>query len=143
LRRWKAAQAPRCGQNPPATRDTDYSTAPAALIFANVRGLSLRDVRVIWDAPGAPSDRHAIYAGGVEDFTISGFAGAPRRFEAGRHRDGEGPPRICHSIPNRSRDAVVHRFEWNAGGEVVLSGNDCAKAARVIGAGGTYVHLPQ
>ena len=39
---------------------------PAAMIFDNVHGLNLRDVRVIWDTPVASQDRHAIYAGRVE-----------------------------------------------------------------------------
>jgi hypothetical protein len=127
----------------PATRDTDYSTAPAALIFANVRGLSLRDVRVIWDAPGAPPDRHAIYAAGVEDLTVSGFSGAP----AGSKLAAIGMERVRRAFVTQSRtEAGAPWFIGLSGtpeAEVVLSGNDLAKAAKVIGAGGTYVHLPQ
>ena len=47
------------------------------MIFANVRALLLRDVRVIWDTTVPPQDRHAIYAGRVEDLSIEGFAGGP------------------------------------------------------------------
>jgi len=35
----------------PAPRETDYSDVPAALIFANIKGLDLRDLRVTWDLP--------------------------------------------------------------------------------------------
>lgn len=60
----------------PAPRELDYAPVPAAFIFANIRGLDLRDVKVIWEAPGPPQDRHAVYAGRVEGLTIQGFAGA-------------------------------------------------------------------
>lgn len=60
----------------PAPRELDYAPVPAALIFANIKGLDLRDVKVIWDAPGPPQDRHAVYVGRVEGLTIQGFAGA-------------------------------------------------------------------
>src|SRR6185369_14536090 len=59
----------------PAEREWDYSNVPAAMIFANVNGLRLRDIRVIWDTKAAPQDRHAIYAGRVVDLAIDGFSG--------------------------------------------------------------------
>ncbi len=60
----------------PAPRELDYAPVPAALIFANLKGLDLRDVKVIWDTAGTAQDRHALYAGRVEGLAIHGFAGA-------------------------------------------------------------------
>lgn len=113
----------------PAPRDTDYATAPAALVFANVHGLNLRDVRVIWDVPGAAQDRHALYAAGVEDLTLSGFAGAA----SGSKLAAIGMERV--------RRAFVSDFRSSIG----LAGTPEAEVhgARGIGAGHTYVHLPQ
>jgi Glycosyl hydrolases family 28 len=126
----------------PATRDTDYSTAPAAMIFANVRGLDLRDVRVIWDATGPAPDRHALYAAGVEDLTISGFAGAP----AGSKLAAIGLERVRRAFVTQSRAQPATPWfiglKDTPGAEVVLEANDLKSAVRIIGEGSTYVHLP-
>jgi len=63
---------------PPAPREIDYSSAPAPMIFANIKGLTLRDVQVICDTTAASQDRYAIYASRVEDVFVAGFsAGSP------------------------------------------------------------------
>jgi hypothetical protein len=127
----------------PAGRDTDFSTAPAALIFANVRGLHLRDVRVLWDANGDAPDRHAIYAGGVENLTISGFEGAP----AGGKLAAIGLERVRRAFVTQSRTAgAVSLFIGLSGtpeSEVALGANDLPGVPRMMGTGSTYVHLPQ
>jgi len=96
----------------PAPRALDYAPVPAALVFANMRGLDLRDVRVIWDAPGPAQDRHALYAGRVEGLTVEGFAGRA----AGTRLAAIGLEQVK---------------------EPVLSG-----AAQAMTTGESYVHLP-
>lgn len=126
----------------PATRETDYSTAPAAMIFANVRGLNLRDVRVIWDTPALPENRHAIYAASVEDLTVAGFAGASAGSELaaiGLHKVRRAFITGCQA---ESRTRVFLGLHGTPEAEVVLNGNQLRGAARVRQTGAVYVHLP-
>jgi len=97
----------------PAPREGDYAPVPAALIFANIKGLDLRDMRVTWDAPGPPQDRHAIYAGRVEGFTLHGFAGA-------------------------AAGGKLAAIGLEKAKDVFISG-----AADALTRGATYVHLPE
>ncbi|MBI4874906.1 MAG: ThuA domain-containing protein [Acidobacteria bacterium] len=125
----------------PATRETDYSTVPAALAFANVRGLNLRDVRVIWDVQGEPQDRHAIYAGRVENLTVNGFVGAP----AGTKLAAIGLERARRVFVTASRPEPGTPVFLGLSGvpekEVVLTGNDIGESTRSTAAGATHVHL--
>jgi hypothetical protein len=61
----------------PAGREINYGGVPAAWIFANVRGLDLRDVRVIWDTPEPPQPRAPLYLDRVTDARTEGFSGEP------------------------------------------------------------------
>jgi len=53
----------------------DFGWVPSALIFANTRGLDLRDIRVQWDTEETPQERHAIYGAKLEDVRIESFNG--------------------------------------------------------------------
>jgi hypothetical protein len=53
----------------------DYGYAPAAFILANARGLSLRSVEVIWDAPAPAPGRHALWGVNLDDFSLADFRG--------------------------------------------------------------------
>jgi hypothetical protein len=46
-------------------------------VFAHMRGLNLREVRVILNTAGPSADRHAIYAMDVHDLFVAGFADRP------------------------------------------------------------------
>jgi hypothetical protein len=126
----------------PAGPETDYSPVPAAFILANMRGVKLDNVRLQWDTKETPQERHAIYAGHVENLWISGFAGR-------------------QAVPNGKLaaiglDSVKHAFidgNWAAPdtsvfvglrgmprSEVLLQGNDLRAAARDVEEGATYIH---
>ena len=126
----------------PAPREADYSTVPAALIFANARDIDLRDVRVIWDAPGPPQDRHAIYAGRVEGFSLNGFAGGP----SGKRLAAIGLEKTRKVFISEARPdpgtAVFVGLSGVPPEEVVMAGNDLGKATKAMTNGGCYVHLP-
>ncbi len=126
-----------------ASRDTDYSTAPSAFIFANVRGLMLRDLRVIWDVHGAAPDRHAIYLGAVEGVSLSGFTGGP----SGSGLAAVGMERVRRALVTQSvAEGAMPVFIGLSGTpetEVVLNGNDLKNVKRAIGSGNAYEHLPQ
>jgi hypothetical protein len=126
----------------PAPPERDYSSVPAAMIFANVKGLTLRDVHVIWDASSPLPDRHAIYAGRVEDLAIDGFIGAP----AGTNLAAIGLENVTNvfitaSRPTAGTDVFVGTSRV-ADGEITLVGNDLRGATQPIKAGAACVHLP-
>ena len=52
-----------------------HASAPAHLIFANVRGLQLRNVRIAVQAEGELQERSAVFADHVEDMVVEGFRG--------------------------------------------------------------------
>ena len=126
----------------PAPREADYSTVPAAMVFANARGVDLRDVRVIWDTPAPPQDRHAIYAGRVEDFSVNGFTGGP----AGAKLAAIGLKKAKRVFISAARPdpgtAVLLGLSGVPEGEVVLTGNDLGKTTKATSTGVSYVHLP-
>ena len=126
----------------PAAREADYSTVPAALIFANAQGVDLRDVRVIWDSPAPPQDRHAIYAGRVENFSINGFTGGP----AGDKLAAIGLENTKRVFITAARPdpgtAVFLGLSGVPPEEVVLAGNDLGKGTKATLSGVSYVHLP-
>ncbi|HXI83555.1 MAG TPA: glycosyl hydrolase family 28 protein [Verrucomicrobiae bacterium] len=125
-----------------ATPEADYGPVPAAFIFANIRGLDLRDMRVIWDTEAAPQDRHAIYAGRVEDLSISGFSGGP----AGTKLAAIGLEKTKHVFitaagPNPGT-AVFVGVSGVPGEEIALTGNNLPTGVKPVQAGASYVHLP-
>jgi polygalacturonase len=125
---------------PLAPREMDYSSATAALIFANIRGLALRDVRVAWDAAGAPQDRHAVYVANVEDLSLIGFAGSP----AGSKLAAIGLDCVKNVFVTQSRTGRgttaflgLHDTPEN---EIALTDNDL-RSVRPVAQGATYVHI--
>jgi hypothetical protein len=125
----------------PATRETDYAQAPAAMIFASVRGLTLRDIRLVWDEAARQQDRHAIYATRVEDLTIAGFSGssAGGKFAA-IGLDGVRGVFITESRPGPGATLLVGLHD-TPGSEVMLGNNPLRQGVRATAAGATYVHL--
>jgi hypothetical protein len=124
----------------PSTRETDYSTVPAAMIFANVNGLRLRDIRVIWDTQAPTQDRHAIYAGRVEDLAIDGFAGAP----SGGKLAAIGLEKVRGAFITAARPpsgtAVLLGLADTPEDEVVLTGNDLKKGTAPVKTGAAHQH---
>jgi hypothetical protein len=124
----------------PAPREQDYSTAPAALIFANIRRLALRDVRVTWDTAEKPHDRHAIYATRVDDLALFGFVGSPAGSTlAAIGLDGVRNGFVSQSRTGESTGAFIGLHD-TAEKEVSLSGNDL-RGVRPVTKGATYVHI--
>ncbi len=127
---------------PPAPRDMDYASVPAAMIFANIRGLILDSVRVVWDA-AVQQDRHAIYAGRVEDLFINGFSGGP----AGRTLAAIGVERSRRVLITGARAQGAMPSLLGLAGtpepEIMLYGNDLKGVPRAIQTGAAYVHLPE
>jgi hypothetical protein len=127
---------------PPAPRERDYASAPAALIFANVNGLRLRDVQVIWDAASKPQSRHAIYAAAVDDLFLAGFAGAP----SGSEFAAIGLDKVRRAFITESRagsgTGVFVGLRDTPVEQVVLTGNDLGEV-RPMAAGATYEHIPK
>lgn len=124
----------------PTTRETDYSTVPAAMIFANVRGLSLRDIRVTWDTAAAPQDRHAIYAGRVQGLSIDGFVGGP----SGTRLAAIGLEKVRDVFITAARPtadtAVFVGLSDVQEHEIVLTGNDIRRGTTPIITGASHVH---
>ncbi len=128
----------------PAPREQDYAPVPAALVFAHIRGLTLDGLRVVWDADGAPPERHAVYAGRVEELAIRAFQGrgsVPGGKLAAIGLDGARRVFIAVSRAERGAGVFVG-LNGVPREEVVLSGNDLRLAARDVAEGATYVHLP-
>lgn len=115
---------------------------PAALVFANIHGLDLRDVRVIWDTQGAPQDRHAIYAGRVEDLSLNGFSGGP----AGTKLAAIGLEKTKRVFITAARPdpgtAVLLGVTGVLNSDLVLTGNDLPNGTKAAVTGASYVHLP-
>ena len=126
----------------PSTRETDYAEVPSALIFDNIRGLDLRDVRVVWDTDAPPQNRHAIYASRVEDFSINGFAGGP----AGTKLAAIGLEKAKRVFITAARPdpgmAVFVGLSGPMDQEVVLTGNDLRGGTKAVEPGACYMHLP-
>jgi hypothetical protein len=127
----------------PATRETDYAASPAAMIFANVRGLTLRDIRLVWDEAARKQDRHAIYATRVEDLTIAGFSGngAGEKFAA-IGLDGVRGAFITESRPGSGKPIFVGLHDTPEA-ELVLGNNPLRPGVRATAQGATYVHIPR
>jgi Glycosyl hydrolases family 28 len=125
-----------------STPETDYGPAPAALVFANIHGLDLRDVRVIWDTTEAPQDRHVIYAGRVEDFSLNGFSGGP----AGTKLAAIGLEKAKRIFITAARPdpgtAVLLGVSGVLNADFVLTGNDLPVGTKPVVTGDCYVHLP-
>jgi hypothetical protein len=125
----------------PTTPETDYSTVPAAMIFANVAGLNLRDVNVIWDAASV-QDRHAVWAGNVSDLSIEGFRGAP----SGAKLAAIGLEKVTRAFITGARPAAGTAVFLGVNGvpddEIVLTGNDFKKGTSPVQKGAVHVHLP-
>lgn len=54
----------------PAAPELDFASVPAYYIFAHARSVTLRDIGVDTDLP---TERHAVYAAGVERLTVDGL----------------------------------------------------------------------
>ena len=123
----------------PAPRETDYSDVPAALIFAHIRGLDLRDIQVCWDTGGQVENRHALYAAQVEDFTLNGFAGA----SSGSKFAAIGLQATKHVFITAARPDAETKVLLGLSGiseeEVVLTGNDLSHVAKVMAPSVCYV----
>jgi hypothetical protein len=124
------------------TPETDYADVPSAMIFDNVHGLKLRDIRVVWDTPEPPQNRHAIYAGRVDDLSIEGFAGG-----ASGAKWGAIGLEKCRNVyvagarPDAGT-AVFIGTSGTPGQEIGLTGNDLKPGTTPVQEGATYVHLP-
>ena len=127
----------------PVGRELDYASVPAAFIFANVRGLTLRDIRVVWDTSEAPQERHAVYAARVEDLRIAELSA----------RQAAPDGKLAVIGLDAARNVFISGCRAGAGAglfvglrgvseeEVVLAGNDLHKARRPVDQGGVHVHL--
>ncbi len=125
---------------PPAARELDYASAPAALIFANLRGLRLRDIQVNWDTGPDIQSRHAIYAAAVDDFFLAGFAGAqPGSTYAAIGLDSVRRAFITESRLGSGTPVFVGLRDTPAE-QIVLTGNDLGQA-RPLAAGAVYEHI--
>ncbi len=127
---------------PNAPRANDYASVTAAMAFANIHGLDLHGVRLIWDEEAVPPrDRHALYIGRSEDIVLSDFSGLP----SGRKLAAIGLEKVQRIMITGSHlGGVAPAFLGLAGTpmtEVVLSGNDLGKTP-ISGEGRVYVHLP-
>lgn len=126
----------------PASREQDYSAVRAAIAFVHMRGLNLRDVRVIWDTAGAVNDRHAIYASDVHDLFVGGFNGSPLGSTlAAIGLDGVRRAFISQSQTVPGTVALIGLNE-TLEAELVLDGNNLGKVWP-LKQGRTYVHLPK
>ena len=125
-------------------KDPDAGThggEPAHLIFANVKGLRLRDVGVVLEAKDDAMDRSAVFAAHVEDMEVRGFKGRQSRI------DGKQPTlrlvdckevRIsdCRSDPDTGIYLGVEGVETR---DVSLEGNDLRTARQTVElAGGVH-----
>jgi hypothetical protein len=112
------------------------------MIFANIHGLDLRDVRGIWDSEEASEDRHAIYAGRVEDLSINGFSGGP----AGTKLAAIGLEKTKRVFITAARPdpgtAVFLGVSGVPSEELALTGYDLPTGTKLVQAGVSYVHLP-
>lgn len=111
-------------------RELDFGNRPAAFIFANARGVELRDVEVIWEPAIAAGERHAIYAKNVEDLDIEGFTGRQAMPEG---KLGVIALENCRNVRvSGSRAAagagLFLELRNTPAGEVSLEGNDLRKA---------------
>jgi hypothetical protein len=125
---------------PPAPREMDYSNAPAALVFANIQQLDLRDVRVTWAAVAARQERHALYASHVADLFLGGFQGSPQ----GSKFAAIGLDSVKHAFVTESRTGAdtttfigVNNMPETS---VTLNGNDLGRHAHPILKGSVYTH---
>ena len=126
-----------------APPEIDYSPAPSAMVFANVRGLSLDNVGVVWDSQEPPQPRHAIYAARVEDLSIRGFSG--RAAEPGGQYAAIGLDQARRVFISGSRlegKGVFVGLRQTPAGEILLSGNDLRQADAGTKEGALYVHIP-
>lgn len=64
---------PRGGRASGETYSPAYDDVPAHLVFAHLRGLTLRDVRINWEPEEAPPAHLAVYADDVEDVLVDGL----------------------------------------------------------------------
>ncbi len=134
---------PRGGRAQPVTRETNYGPAPSAIAFANVRGLYLDNVRVVWDSQEPPPPRHAIYAARVEDVSIRGFSG--RAAEPGGQYAAIGLDQAKRVFISGSRlegKGVFLGTRKTPASEILLSGNDLRHADAETKEGALYVHIP-
>jgi hypothetical protein len=123
----------------PSTPETDYSNVPSAMIFANVRGLNLRDVRVIWDIKEQLQDRHAVYAARVEDLSIEGFAGGPSgAYLAAIGLEKSHGVTITGSRPSAGSAAFVGGATPD---DIMLMGNVLPKGTVPAESGAAHIHL--
>jgi hypothetical protein len=128
----------------PVGRELDYASVPAALIFANLRGLKLHDVEVFWEAPGDAPERHALYAARVQDLEIAGFAG--------RQSAAEGKLAVIGF--DQVRRAVIRDSRAQPGSVVFLGlrktdpndirfvNNELTSVRDAVLEGPVHVHLP-
>jgi len=125
-----------------AGRETDYAEVPAAFIFANVRGLELQDVRVVWDSTEAPPERHAIYAAHVDGMHIAGFMGrqaVPRGKLAAIGLDSVRNVFVTGSKAAEGTGVFLGTREMSRE-QVVLEGNSLANARALLEEGATHIH---
>lgn len=121
--------------------EIDYSSVPAAWVFANVRGLHLRDLKLVWAADGPPLERHAVYAKGVEDLIVSGFHGRQAKPDGSLAVFGLDHAKnvfISGSVAAAGAGAFASVRGVAADG-LVLEGNDLRNARERLG-GRIHIH---
>jgi len=126
------AGKPRGGTAQPASREADYGPVPSAMIFANIRDLDIRDVRVCWDAAVPPQERHAVYAARIDGLRIDGFTGrhaSPAGNLATISLNDSRNVFIARSRAEQGTNVFLH-LEGTAADEVMLAANDLRLARR-------------
>ena len=128
----------------PAPPEIDYSPVPAALVFANIHGLTLDGIRVLWDTDEAPVERQAIYAAEVQGLTIRGFQGRPAVSGSRLGVIGLDKAKdvfVTASTPTDGTGVFVG-FNQMSRGELVLTGNNLRHASQEAAEGATVRSHP-
>ena len=67
---------PRGVRNLPTPKPgTDYASQPAHFTFANMKGLSLRNISITVEDQDPSNERHAVWGFNLEDVTVDGYKG--------------------------------------------------------------------
>lgn len=120
---------PRGVRNMPISSN-DYASVPADFTFANVRGLTLRNVHLKDETPTTLHQRHAVWGLALEEVTVDRFRGnrkvpngelATFSFKQCRNVLIRG----CQALPQR---AAFLRLEGDKTQRVSVIGNDLSEA---------------
>lgn len=127
----------------PVGPEQDYASVPSALIFANLRGLALRGVRVVWDTEGVTEDWHALYAALVEDLRVEGFSARQSSPQGSLAAVGLDSVRDGFLTGNRAEPGTITFLGLRriSPGELTITGNDLRRARHESQTGAVHVHL--